>query len=128
MINDILDFSKLEAGKIVLDPTDFDLRRLVEDVGALLAPAAYDKHLELIAYCMPEVPETVHGDSGRIRQILLNLASNAVKFTPEGEVVIKVRSLPGQDGEVRLHFEVRRHRHRNRRGGPRPAVRVLLPG
>ncbi|HWJ53526.1 MAG TPA: response regulator [Propionibacteriaceae bacterium] len=108
VINDILDFSKLEAGKIVLDPTDFDPRRLVEDVGALLAPAAFDKHVELIAYCVPEVPETVRGDSGRIRQILLNLASNAVKFTPEGEVVIKVRPVPGGgDGEVRLRFEVR---------------------
>jgi two-component system sensor histidine kinase/response regulator len=108
VINDILDFSKLEAGKIVLDPTDFDPRRLVEDVGALLAPAAFDKHVELIAYCVPEVPETVRGDSGRIRQILLNLASNAVKFTPEGEVVIKVRPVPGgRDGEVPLRFEVR---------------------
>ena len=108
VINDILDFSKLEAGKIVLDPADFDPRRLVEDVGALLAPAAFDKHIELIAYCVPEVPETVRGDSGRIRQILLNLASNAVKFTPEGEVVIKVRPLPGGgDGNVRLRFEVR---------------------
>ena len=58
MINDILDFSKLEAGKVVLDPTDFDPRRLVEDVGALLAPAAFEKHLELIAYCAPEVPQT----------------------------------------------------------------------
>jgi two-component system, sensor histidine kinase and response regulator len=106
VINDILDFSKLEAGKVVLDPTDFDPRRLVEDVGALLAPTAFEKHLELIAYCMPGVPETVHGDSGRIRQILLNLASNAVKFTSEGEVVIKVKSLPGWHGGARLRFEV----------------------
>ena len=108
VINDILDFSKLEAGKIELDPTDFDPRRLVEDVGALLAPTASDKRLELVAYCMPDVPETVRGDSGRIRQILLNLASNAIKFTPEGEVAIKVRPMPGGEGEeVRLRFEVR---------------------
>ena len=56
VINDILDFSKLDAGKVVLDPTDFDPRRLVEDVGALLAPAAFAKHLELVAYCLPDVP------------------------------------------------------------------------
>ena len=84
VINDILDFSKLEAGKVVLDPTDFDPRRLVEDVGALLAPAAFDKRLELIAYCLPDVPDMMRGDVGRIRQILLNLASNAVKFTAAG--------------------------------------------
>ena len=107
VINDILDLSKLEAGKVVLDPTDFDPRRLVEDVGALLAPEAFKKHLELIAYCMPGVPETIRGDSGRTRQILLNLASNAVKFTSEGEVVIKARSTPGPDGQIRLHVEVR---------------------
>jgi PAS domain S-box-containing protein len=109
VINDILTFSKLEAGKIVLDPTDFDPRQLVEDVGALLAPVAFEKHLELIAYCMPDMPEAVRGDSGRIRQILLNLASNAVKFTTQGEVVISVRPIPGskEEEEVRLRFEVR---------------------
>ena len=83
VINDILDFSKLEAGKVVLDTADFEPQRLVEDIGALLAPAAYAKPLELIAYCHPGVPGAVRGDAGRIRQILLNLASNAVKFTSE---------------------------------------------
>jgi signal transduction histidine kinase/DNA-binding response OmpR family regulator/HPt (histidine-containing phosphotransfer) domain-containing protein len=106
VINDILDFSKLDAGKVVLDPTDFDPRRLVEDVGALLAPAAFAKHLELVAYCLPDVPGTVRGDPGRIRQILLNLASNAVKFTAEGEVAISVKPLPLADGQVTLRFEV----------------------
>ena len=106
VINDILDFSKLEAGKVVLDPADFDPRRLVEDVGALLAPAAFAKHLELVAYCLPEVPRALHGDAGRIRQILLNLASNAVKFTSEGEVAIRVRSFPLDDGRVKLRFDV----------------------
>ena len=106
VINDILDFSKLDAGKVVLDVADFDPRRLVEDVGALLAPAAFSKKLELVAYCLPNVPRTVRGDPGRIRQILLNLASNAVKFTSEGEVAISVKSLPLADGQVTLRFEV----------------------
>jgi PAS domain S-box-containing protein len=106
VINDILDFSKLDAGKVILDPTDFDPRRLVEDVGALLAPAAFAKHLELVAYCRPDVPVTVNGDPGRIRQILLNLASNAVKFTAVGEVAISVKPLPLADGQVTLRFEI----------------------
>lgn len=102
VINDILDFSKLEAGKVMLDPADFDPRRLVDEVGTLLAPAASAKGLELIAYCLPDVPPAVVGDPGRIRQILLNLASNAVKFTHDGEVAIKVRSTPVGEGTVRL--------------------------
>lgn len=106
VINDILDFSKLEAGKVVIDAADFDLPRLVEDVGALLAPAAFAKHLELVAYCQPEVPRMVHGDAGRIRQVLLNLASNAVKFTGRGEVAVKVGHVPLGDGRLKLRFEV----------------------
>ncbi len=106
VINDILDFSKLEAGKVILDPVPFNPRRLVEDVGALLAPAASAKRLELIAYCLPEVPNGVIGDPGRIRQILLNLASNAVKFTSEGEVAVKVKRVRGDDRRVRIRFEI----------------------
>jgi two-component system sensor histidine kinase/response regulator len=106
VINDILDFSKLEAGKVVLDPSDFDLRKLVDEVGSLLAPAASAKGLELIAYCLPDVPSAVVGDPGRIRQILLNLASNAVKFTSSGEVAVKVRSFPVSGELVRMRFEV----------------------
>ncbi len=106
VINDILDFSKLEAGKVVLDPTDFDPRQLVEEVGALLAPTASAKRLELIAYCLPEVPATLCGDPGRIRQILLNLASNALKFTEFGEVSIKVRATEVSQDSYRLRVEV----------------------
>ena len=106
VINDILDFSKLEAGKVVLERTDFDPRGLVEDIGALLAPAVYGKPLELLAYCDRTVPEALHGDAGRIRQILLNLASNAVKFTAEGQVTVKATSVPDADDRVRLRFEV----------------------
>lgn len=106
VINDILDFSKLEAGKVVLDQQDFSPRQLVEEVGALMAPAASAKGLELIAYCLPGVPAAVHGDVGRIRQILLNLASNAVKFTAVGEVVIKVAAVNDHRDRSRLRFDV----------------------
>ena len=106
VINDILDFSKLEAGKLVLDADDFDLRRLVEEVGDLLAPAAYAKGLELLVDVDPAAVRMVRGDHVRVRQVLLNLASNAVKFTAVGEVQIKVTSAPVDEGQVGLHVEV----------------------
>ncbi|MET3172381.1 UNVERIFIED_ORG: two-component system sensor histidine kinase/response regulator [Arthrobacter sp. UYCu721] len=110
LINDILDFSKLEAGKVDLDARAFDPRVLVEEVAGLLTEPAQAKDLELIAYCEPDVPARLHGDSGRIRQILLNLASNAVKFTAAGEVSIRVKvetpdAEPGATATV--YFEVR---------------------
>jgi two-component system sensor histidine kinase/response regulator len=107
VINDILDFSKLEAGKVELDVAPFDPRTLVEEVAGLVSESARAKGLELMAYCSAEVPTKLVGDVGRIRQILLNLASNAVKFTEAGEVAIRVDVLnPGADvAEVR--FEVR---------------------
>ena len=94
VINDILDFSKLEAGKLVLDSSDVDLRRLAEEVGDLLAPAAYAKGLELIVDVDPATVRGVRGDHVRLRQVLLNLASNAVKFTAAGEVQIRVTGTP----------------------------------
>ena len=110
LINDILDFSKLEAGKVDLDVRPFDPRLLVEEVAGLLTEPAQVKDLELIAYCDPDVPARLQGDSGRIRQILLNLASNAVKFTATGEVSIRVAvetpdAEPGSTAMV--YFEVR---------------------
>ncbi len=89
IINDILDFSKIEAGKLELEAVDFDLAEAIDDVAALVAQSAGAKGLELVADCRPEVPTMVRGDVGRLRQILLNLASNAVKFTEHGEVVIR---------------------------------------
>ena len=106
VINDVLDFSKLEAGKVDLELVDFKVRKLVEEVGALLAPAASEKRLELLAYCLPAVPEVLPGDAGRIRQILLNLAANAVKFTSAGEVSIKVGVSSVEDEQVWVRFEV----------------------
>ncbi len=106
VINDILDFSKLEAGKLVLDAADFDVRVLAEEVGDLLAPAAYAKGLELLVDVDPAAVRMVRGDHVRVRQVLLNLASNAVKFTAEGEVSIKVASSLVGEGQVCLHVEV----------------------
>jgi len=94
IIDDILDFSKLEADKVELEQVDFDPRQLVESVGLLLAQTAAGKGLEMVAYCAPEMPAALRGDPGRLRQILLNLASNAVKFTASGEVVLSASAVP----------------------------------
>lgn len=106
LINDILDFSKLEAGKIDLDVTTFDPRYLVEEIAGLLSETAQGKGLELIAYCTPDVPSRLAGDAGRIRQILLNLASNAVKFTASGEVAIRVNAAEQDAGKAMVRFEI----------------------
>ncbi|MCM0615321.1 response regulator [Paenarthrobacter sp. TYUT067] len=107
LINDILDFSKLEAGKVDLDINVFDPRALVEEVAGLVVEAAQGKNLELISYCHPDVPARLMGDAGRIRQILLNLSSNAVKFTPTGEVEVQVSVLAQDANNASLRFEVR---------------------
>lgn len=113
LINDILDFSKLEAGKVDLDINVFDPRELVEEVAGLVVEAAQGKDLELISYCHPDVPARLMGDAGRIRQILLNLSSNAVKFTPVGEVEVRVSvlahdpNLAHDPDKASLRFEVR---------------------
>ncbi|MEZ2391138.1 PAS domain S-box protein [bacterium RCC_150] len=107
LINDILDFSKLEAGKVELEVAPFDPRVLVEEVAGLVAETAQGKDLELIAYCRPDVPAQLAGDAGRIRQVLLNLASNAVKFTASGEVAIRVSAAEQGTGTVVVRFEVR---------------------
>jgi PAS domain S-box-containing protein len=106
LVNDILDFSKIEARKLSLDRVPFDLRDTVEDAVRLLAPRAHEKALELGCRILPDVPRTVIGDPGRLRQVLVNLVGNAVKFTDRGEVVIDV-ALDRQDGdEVTLAFVV----------------------
>jgi len=106
IINDILDFSKIEAGKLDLETIDFDLVQVVEEVAQLITQEAERKGLELLAYCAPDVPGQVRGDPSRIRQVLLNLAANAVKFTAEGEVVIRVHVDDRSPGGIVARFEV----------------------
>ncbi|HEX6022195.1 MAG TPA: ATP-binding protein, partial [Solirubrobacter sp.] len=91
VIDDILDFSKIEAGKLELDRHDFDLREAVEDTCEMLAPQAHGKNLELMTWIDEDVPALVSGDRGRLRQVLTNLVSNAIKFTEQGEVAVRVR-------------------------------------
>jgi CheY-like chemotaxis protein len=106
IINDILNFSKVEAGKLELDIIDFNLVHVVEEAAELVAEHAQGKGLELLAYCSPEVPLGVRGDPSRLRQVLLNLASNAVKFTDSGEVVIRALLDDETDEGPVLRFEV----------------------
>ena len=107
VINDVLDFSKIEAGMMELDPRVFDLRRCVEDSLELIAPAAAKKGLDTALDFAPGTPEGLRGDAGRVRQILVNFLSNAVKFTEAGEVVVQVRAEPLAAGRHRFIFAVR---------------------
>ena len=107
LINDILDFSKIEANKLELEILDFDLLGLLEDAAASLAVTAHKKNLEIICSAAPAVPALVQGDPGRLRQILTNLAGNAIKFTDRGEVDIRASVEQDTGGEVKLRFEIR---------------------
>ncbi len=106
IINDILDFSKIEAGKLDLEALDFDVRTTLEDVTALLGERAAIKGLELACFVEPRTPRIVRGDPGRLRQILMNLVGNAIKFTSEGEIVIRTRLIEETADAVVLRFEV----------------------
>jgi PAS domain S-box-containing protein len=108
IINDILDISKVEAGELKLENHIFNLRKCVESTMDLVAPRAAEKQLELSYHVEPDVPSNVIGDVVRLRQVLLNLLNNAVKFTEEGEVVFILRAEPHPDAEkCRLHFTIR---------------------
>ena len=106
IINDILDFSKIEAGKMEIEESALDLPGVVDDVGRILAGAAHGKGIELLVDVPPDVPSALLGDGTRIRQVLLNFGANAVKFTSEGEVVIRLRVLHQNSDRVALHFDV----------------------
>ena len=107
LINDILDFSKIEAGKLELEALDFDLDRLLDDFAGLLAVRAQDKGLEFICAADPAVPVALRGDTGRLRQVLVNLAGNAVKFTEQGEIFVWVALASETESAVVLRFSIR---------------------
>jgi PAS domain S-box-containing protein len=111
IINDLLDFSKIEAGRLELDAGDFSLRAAVGDTLRALAVRAHRKGLELVCNVQPGVPDALVGDAGRLRQVLLNLVGNAIKFTETGEVVVQVENAEGPvsapDGNVGVRFAVR---------------------
>ena len=107
ILNDILDFSKIEAGKLSFELLDFDLREVVESSVELLAERAHSKGIELIQALSPEMPTLLRGDSGRIRQILTNLISNAIKFTEKGEVGISVFKQSETAEYAVLRFEIK---------------------
>jgi signal transduction histidine kinase/CheY-like chemotaxis protein len=107
VINDILDFSKIEAGKLEIESVEFDLRASVEGVLDLVAERAHAKGLELVGLVARDLPASVRGDPGRLRQVLLNLLGNAVKFTPRGEILLEVTKAGGDGSQIELHFSVR---------------------
>jgi PAS domain S-box-containing protein len=106
VINDILDFSKVEAGKLELEIIDMDVRDTVEDVARLLAIQAHAKGLEVVVLLDPEMPDLLRGDAGRLRQVLLNLGGNAVKFTAAGEIAIECEVQTRTADNVMLRFQV----------------------
>jgi signal transduction histidine kinase/CheY-like chemotaxis protein/HPt (histidine-containing phosphotransfer) domain-containing protein len=106
LVNDILDFSKIEAGKIDLEAIGFDLRDCVKDALKMFALRAREKGLELLCDIAPTLPQMVRGDSGRLRQILLNLVNNAIKFTDSGEVALKAELESRQQDELTIRFSV----------------------
>jgi signal transduction histidine kinase/DNA-binding response OmpR family regulator/ligand-binding sensor domain-containing protein len=107
IINDILDFSKIEAGKLELETIEFDLATAIEDVLELVARNAQAKGLELAGYIAPDVPQALRGDPIRLRQILINLVDNAIKFTEQGEVSARVQLVNETSRTATLRFDVR---------------------
>jgi len=108
IINDILDFSKIEAGgQLQLEEETFHLRRLVDDVIQLLRPRAEAASIVVMSEISPAIPDTLRGDDGRLRQVLVNLVGNGLKFTPRGSVAVRILCLKAKDDKVRLRFEVR---------------------
>ena len=106
IINDILDFSKIESGKMDIEIIDFNLRRMIEDISDMLAIRAQEKKLEFVCMVDPDVPSLLKGDPIRLRQILMNLAINAIKFTSDGEVAIRVSLESEHDHKANLAFKV----------------------
>jgi PAS domain S-box-containing protein len=106
LLNDILDFSKIEAGRLELDTINYNLRNTVEDVAYTLARRAHEKGLEIACLIHPDLTSDLRGDPGRLRQILVNLVGNAIKFTHHGEIIIQAEPLEETDTHTRVHFAV----------------------
>ncbi len=106
IINDILDFSRIEAGRLSIEPIPFDLTAAVDEVVTLVSEKTEEKRLELIVRYAPDLPHRVVGDAGRIRQALMNLVANAIKFTHEGHILINVEKLDGDALSARLRLSV----------------------
>jgi len=106
LVNDILDFSKIEAGKMTFIESDFDLRQAIEQGVDLLAETAATKKLELFTCIEPELPRKVMGDAGRLKQVIINLVGNAVKFTDEGQVVLNMRGVSEEEAHIVVRFDV----------------------
>ena len=106
LINDILDLSKIEAGKVTIEAAPFDLLDVIDNVASLVSQKCAEKGLELIVDVEPQVPQALVGDSLRLGQVLINYANNAVKFTEQGEITLRVRCLRSQAGRALLHFSV----------------------
>lgn len=108
ILNDILDFSRIEAGKLSFEDDDFNLREMVEDTLEVLAESAQSKGLELVGELLPGTSVEVRGDAARLRQVLMNLVGNAIKFTARGEVAVRISQIPSRDASgLHLRFEVR---------------------
>jgi len=106
LLNDILDFSKIEARKLELETVDFSLRDSLSETLKVLAMRAHEKGLELACHIPPDVPDALVGDPGRLRQVIVNLVGNAIKFTERGEVVVRIKTESLTDDEAVLHFAV----------------------
>jgi two-component system, sensor histidine kinase and response regulator len=106
VINDILDFSKIEAGKLSIEPIAFDLQNCIEEASEIFAPGVSEKSLELIVQYSADVPRHVIGDPGRVRQVLTNLVSNAIKFTSQGHVLVKLECELRSESSVVVKFSV----------------------
>jgi len=106
IINDILDFSKIEAGKLCIENVDFDLQEIVDDVCALLSQRVQEKNIDLLSYVDNKIPARMKGDPTRLRQILLNLLGNAIKFTEKGEVVIRLVNVFSDNNQATIKIEI----------------------
>lgn len=107
LINDILDVSKIEAGKLVLESIEFDVRSIYMDIANIVADNVAQKKLELVSFIDPKIPRLVKGDPARLKQIILNLLNNAIKFTPSGSIAVKVTLLNLTEKHISLNFEVK---------------------